>query len=46
MRINAIETDNLDGMQAWAGQSAKLALEMPASEIVNKIWEDTKKILN
>ena len=45
MRTNAIKTDNLDGMQAWAGQSARLALDISASEIVNKLWEDTKSIL-
>ena len=45
MRTNAIKTNNLDGMQAWAGQSAKLALDISASEIVNKLWEDTKSIL-
>ena len=45
MRTNAIKTNNLDGMQAWAGQSARLALDISASEIVNKLWEDTKSIL-
>ena len=45
MRTKAIKTKNLDGMQAWAGQSARLALDMSASEIVTKLWEDTKSIL-
>ena len=45
MRNNALKSENLDGMQAWAGQSAKLALDIPASEIVTKIWSDTRAIL-
>ena len=45
MRTNAIKSNTLDGMQAWAGQSAKLALNLSASEIVSKIWKDTKQIL-
>ena len=45
MRTNAIKSNTLDAMQAWAGQSAKLALNLSASEIVSKIWKDTKQIL-
>ena len=45
MRNNALKSENLDGMQAWAGQSAKLALDIPASEIVTKIWSDSRAIL-
>ena len=45
MRTNAIKSNTLEGMQAWAGQSAKLALDLSASEIVLKIWNDTKQIL-
>ena len=45
MRTNAIKKNTLDGMQAWAGQSARLALDISASEIVRKLWEDAKFIL-
>jgi nitronate monooxygenase len=45
MRTHAIKKNTLDGMQAWAGQSARLALDISASEIVCKLWEDTRLIL-
>ena len=40
MRENAVILNNLDSMQAWTGQSAKLALAMPAKDIVIKLWND------
>lgn len=37
--VGAAEND-LDRMQAWAGQSAKLAPTMPAGEFTQQLWED------
>jgi nitronate monooxygenase len=45
MRDNASQKNDLDGMQAWAGQSSKLAQAIPASELVVKLWQETNKIL-
>jgi nitronate monooxygenase len=46
MREEAVKSNNLDNMQAWAGQSAKLALKMPAKEIVIKLWNGVQTILD
>jgi nitronate monooxygenase len=32
-------------MQVWAGQSAALARAEPAEEVVNRLWEDARKLL-
>jgi nitronate monooxygenase len=46
MRDDSIKSNNLDGMQAWTGQSAKLALDIPAKEIVIKLWDGVQTILD
>jgi hypothetical protein len=33
MRSNAVSHNELSAMQAWAGQSARLALAQPAAEV-------------
>ncbi len=38
MRATAAEANDLDGMSAWAGQSAALARAEPAGDIVQRIW--------
>ena len=38
MRNEAAKTNNLDGMQAWAGQSAKLAQNIPAKILTQNLW--------
>ena len=45
MRKFAIESKKLDGMQTWAGQSAKLAPNVSASKTVISFWENAKAIL-
>lgn len=46
MRSQANSLGQLVGMQAWAGQSARLAQARPATEIVNSIWNDARELLN
>lgn len=45
MRSGAINSDSLDGMQAWAGQSARLANAWPAARIVNEMWAEADALL-
>ena len=45
MRDDAVKKNNLDGMQAWAGQSAKLASPISAEQIVINLWEGAQKLL-
>lgn len=42
MRAGAIE---IDKMQAWAGQSARLARAEPATELIANLWNDAKASL-
>jgi len=46
MRKAAIASGNIDGMQAWAGQSAALARAMPASELVESLWSEGQALLS
>jgi len=46
MRDAAIKANDLDRMQAWAGQSSALALAHPASEVVSTLWEGAQALLN
>jgi nitronate monooxygenase len=45
MRKAATAADNIDGMQAWAGQSAALARVLPAGELVDRLWSDAQILL-
>lgn len=45
MRAEAVRRDDLDRMQAWAGQSAALARAEPAAAIVASVWERAKGLL-
>ena len=38
-------TGNLDSMMAWAGQSAGLAVERSASDVVTELWIQVKELL-
>lgn len=42
MRAAAKAADRLDGLSAWAGQSARLARALPAGEIVAALWEEAR----
>jgi nitronate monooxygenase len=45
MRAAALKAGDLDRMQAWAGQSARLARAEPAALIVERVWNDAIAIL-
>ncbi len=40
MRDRAAKDNNIDGIQAWAGQSAKLAKAQSATDIVRDLWDE------
>ena len=45
MREAAGKRGDIGAMQAWAGQSARLAAEKPAAEIARDIWDQTRSAL-
>jgi nitronate monooxygenase len=45
MRADAARANDLQRMQAWAGQSAALARPEPAAQIVNRIWTEAQNLL-
>lgn len=40
-----LRTGNLDLMMAWAGQSAGLAVEKSACEVVQELWIQVSELL-
>lgn len=46
MRADAVLRGDVQRMQAWAGQSAALALPLPAGEVVTTLWRDVRALLN
>jgi len=45
MREAAAKANNVAAMQAWAGQSARLARAEPAGEVVQRLWHETQALL-
>jgi nitronate monooxygenase len=45
MRAAAAKAGDIERMQAWAGQSAALAQNTPAGELVRSFWEDAQALL-
>ena len=45
MRDHASKDNNIDCIQAWAGQSAKLAQSIPAKILTENLWEEMKSAL-
>jgi nitronate monooxygenase len=45
MRDKALQEGDIDRMQAWAGQSAKLAQARPAGELTQALWADAQRLL-
>ncbi len=45
MRERAARNNDIDRMQAWAGQSAARALARPAAEIALELWEGARRLL-
>ncbi|MGH9771757.1 MAG: NAD(P)H-dependent flavin oxidoreductase [Candidatus Acidiferrales bacterium] len=46
MRGAAKKAGDIERMQMWAGQSAKLAESEPAAEIVRRLWDGCVRLLN
>jgi nitronate monooxygenase len=46
MRDAAIKNNDINLMQAWAGQSAQLAPARPASDVVRELWEGAQALLS
>lgn len=46
MRAEATASDDVDRMQAWAGQSAALASDEPAGETLKALWAGARSILD
>ena len=45
MRAATVKSGALDGMQAWAGQSAAMARTETAGEVVRRLWEGAQTLL-
>jgi nitronate monooxygenase len=45
MRDSGGEANDIDRLQAWAGQSAALALPRPAGDIVKHLWDGARELL-
>ncbi|MBM3648080.1 MAG: nitronate monooxygenase [Alphaproteobacteria bacterium] len=45
MRDAATKIDDVDRMQAWAGQSARLAMAQPAGDVVRELWSGVQALL-
>jgi nitronate monooxygenase len=45
MRDAAVKENDIQRIQAWAGQSASLAKADPASEVIRRLWEDAQALL-
>ena len=45
MRADAVQRDDVNGMQVWAGQGAALARAEPAAEVVQRIWRDALELV-
>jgi nitronate monooxygenase len=45
MRAEAQKTNDLDRMQAWAGQGTALGTSGPAADVVRALWEDARVLL-
>src|SRR5438477_460439 len=45
LRDSGINTNDINRIQAWAGQSAALARPVPARQIVEYLWEGARQLL-
>jgi nitronate monooxygenase len=45
MREDAVRANDVNRMQAWAGQSAWMASDEPAGEFVTRIWRGAEELL-
>ena len=45
MRTGALKTNSLDGLTAWAGQSAAQARAVPAAQVARELWDGARALL-
>jgi nitronate monooxygenase len=45
MRDAATRSNDIDRMQAWAGQSAARAQARPAGEVLRSLWDEARSLL-
>lgn len=45
MREAATKAGDLERMQAWAGQAARLAVDEPAADLVTRLWREATALL-
>jgi nitronate monooxygenase len=45
MRAAALAENDLERMQAWAGQAAAMAREQPAARVVEQLWRGAQQLL-
>jgi nitronate monooxygenase len=45
MREAAMKANDLEGIWAWAGQSASMAKPIAAADVVRKLWDDAQGLL-
>ncbi len=45
MRQAGTKNDDIDRIQAWTGQSGRLAQALPAAEVVHRLWEGAQSLL-
>ncbi|HZX87751.1 MAG TPA: nitronate monooxygenase, partial [Reyranella sp.] len=45
MRDAGTRNNDIDRIQAWSGQSARLALARPAGDVVRELWSGAQALL-
>jgi nitronate monooxygenase len=45
MRMRALKANVLDGLSAWAGQSAAQARAVPAAQVARELWDGARALL-
>jgi nitronate monooxygenase len=45
LRDAGVENNDIDRMQAWAGQSAALARTVPAADLIARLWDGARALL-
>jgi len=45
MRDTAIKANDIERIQAWAGQSARMSKSEPAGDVVRRLWDEAQALL-
>jgi hypothetical protein len=45
MREAAVKANDIEGIWAWAGQSAGMAKPVAAGDVVKRLWDDAQALL-